>query len=88
MENHRKYRMIKGYKSSVRRNLKRKQDDLLKKVAQALEKQGIVETIAATYLELYNLKKQLMAKRIIEPEASYLLAEIYESFEENNKPKK
>jgi hypothetical protein len=37
------------------------------------------------YLELYQLKKQLMVKGVIEPEMGYLLGEIYESFEKHDK---
>jgi len=77
--------MIKNYKTSIRKNLKGK--DLCKTIAERLRDEGIVEVIASMYLELYNLKVQLMNKGVIEPETAYLLGEIYEHFSEEDKKK-
>lgn len=77
--------MIKGYKSSIRKSLKKSQQDLHKIIAKQLEKEGIVEVLAAIYLEMYYLKKQLMVKGHIEPEAAYLVGEVYEHFEKQDR---
>ena len=75
------------YEKNIKKHLQ-SENLLYKKIAEALN-EGIVEALAVIYQELYLLKKQLMTKGIIDPEASYLLAEIYEEFmkqdgEQNN----
>lgn len=77
--------MIKNYKSSIRKNLKRKQQDIHKVIAEKLDKEGIVEVLAGIYTELYLLKKQLMSKGTIEPEQAYLIGEIYEYLNDGGK---
>lgn len=54
-------------------------------IAEALQEKGQVEVLAIIYGELYDLKKQLMIKRTIEPEIGYLLGEIYETYQEFDK---
>lgn len=57
-------------------------------IVKELYEKGQVEVLAAIYTELYELKKQLMSKGVIDPELGYLLGEIYETFEEFDKKAK
>lgn len=72
------------YKKNIKKHLQ-SNNLLYKKIAEGLEQQGLVEVLAVIYQELYLLKKQLMGSGVIEPEASYLLAEIYEEFEKQDR---
>jgi len=74
------------YEKNIKKHLK-SDNFLYAKIAEGLQKQGLVEVLAVIYQELYLLKKQLMSSGAIEPEVSYLLAEIYEEFEKQDREK-
>lgn len=57
-------------------------------ILKGLQEKGQVEVLALIYSELYQLKRQLMLKGVIEHEIGYLLGEIYEAFQDFDKKAK
>lgn len=57
-------------------------------ILKGLQEKGQIEVLALIYAELYQLKRQLMLKGVIDHEIGYLLGEIYEAFQEFDKKAK